>query len=155
MVAASNDPYTVSIENITEFDDVHQRAQVKHGNCVYDIDWDNANERVIASYNNGQDQETQWFEIRHDDKTSQDITLLDALSAFGCVSDDTMPVLFWPLDYGLTIENFLAMAVSEHFLMQMDILPLEDSNGDDDPTPTSSENESIGDDDSDDPNHQE
>ncbi len=124
MVAASNDPYTVSIENITEFEDVHQRAQVQHVTCVYDICWDSANERVVAYYN--VQGEPLWFEIRRNDTAPQDITLLDALTALGCVSEDTVPVLSFPLDQGFEIGHYLVTPISGEFLMQMDVVPVSD-----------------------------
>lgn len=164
MVAASNDPYTVAIESITEFEDVHQRAQVQHGTRVYDISWDSANERVVAYYT--EQNQPWWFEIRCDGAAPQDITLGDVLMAFGCVSEDTVPVLGFPLDHGFTIGNYLVTPISAEFLMQMDVLsadeydqlPLADQDipieDDDDPTPTSSDNDSIEEDDSDNPSIQ-
>jgi hypothetical protein len=157
MVAVSNDPYTVAIEGITEFEDVHQRAQVQHGTRVYDINWDSANQRVVAYYNiQG---EPLWFEIRRNDTAPQDITLLDVLTAFGCVSDDTVPILAFPELYSFTIGNYLVTPISTEFLMQMDVVPVSDNilsapddipHVPDDPSPTSSENESM-DEDVDDP----
>ncbi len=146
MVAVSNVPYAVSIESITEFEDIHQRAQVQHGYRIYDISWDSANQRVVAHYN--EQGETQWFEIRH--TVPQDITLLDVLAAFGCVSDDTMPVLAFPELQSFTIENYLVTPISAEFLIQMDVVPASDNLPLDDPSPTSSDNESI-EEDSDDP----
>ncbi len=164
MVVVSNDPYTVAIEGITEFEDVHQRAQVQHGTRVYDISWDSANQRVVAYYN--LQGEALWFEIRRDDTTPQDITLLDVLTAFGCVSDDTVPILAFPELYSFAMENYLVTPISAEFLIQMDVVPASDNilpasdnilpasdnipHAPDDPSPTSSENESM-DEDVDDP----
>lgn len=172
---ASNNSYIVSIENITEFEDVTQRAQVTHGDRVYDISWDSANDRVVAYY--VEQDELQWFEIRCDGTFPYHIALVDVLTAFGCISEDTMPVLNFPLDQGYAVENYLVTAISADFLCQLSVLPvlnqpladqetpIEDDDtlpsaglgisvGDDeDPTPTSSDNESI-EEDSDDPCYQ-
>lgn len=140
MVAVSNTPYTVAIENITEFENNHQRAQVQHGARVYDISWDSANERVVAYYT--EEDQPLWFEIRCDGTVTQDITLYNVLTAFGCASEDTVPVLSFPLDHGFAIENYLVTPISAEFLMQMSIEPVDNHN-EDDPSPTSSENETV------------
>jgi hypothetical protein len=153
MVVVSNDPYTVDIDSPVDFEDIHQRAQVQHGTRVYDINWDSANERVVAYYN--LQGEALWFEIRRNDTAPQDITLLDALTALGCVSDDTVPVLGFPLDQGFEIGHYLITPISGEFLMQMDVVPVSDNilpasdnipHAPDDPSPTSSENESMDED---------
>ncbi len=151
MVAVSTIPYTVSIDAPLDFDDVNQRAQVQHGVRIYDISWDNTNERVVVYYNTEQN-EPCWVEIRRDDITSQNITLRDALTVFGCLREDTIPVLAFSHDHIWTIETYLDTAISVEFLMQMDIRPASDyiPSNLDDPSPTSLENESI-EDDSDDP----
>lgn len=145
MVAVSNVPYAVSVEAITEFEDIHQRAQVQHGYRIYDISWDSANERVLVAYT--EQSVPLWFEIRH--TVPQDITLLDVLTAFGCVSDDTMPVLAFPELQSFTIENYLVTPISVNFLIQMDVVPASNNLPLDDPSPTSSDNESMDEDDED------
>lgn len=154
MVAVSNDPYTVAIDDPVDFENIEQRAQVQHGTLVYDISWDSANERVVAYYT--EQDEPLWFEIRYNDVAPQHITLLDALTALGCVSEDTVPVLSFPLDQGFEIGNYLITPISAEFLVQMSVEPLGSQNEDDniphvpdDPSPTSSENESMDEDEDD------
>jgi hypothetical protein len=65
------------------------------------------------------------------------------LLAFGYNSQDTVPILTWPLESEWLIENYLVTTISTNFLMQMSIQSL-DIPYDDDPTQTSSDNESIG-----------
>ncbi len=140
MVAVTNTPYTVAIENITEFENIHQRAQVQHGARVYDISWDSANERVVAYYT--EEDQFLWFEIRHDDTVTQDITLYDVLTAFGCASEDTVPIIASLFTQFFTVGYYLAAPISTEFLVQMSIEPVDNHN-EDDPSPTSSENESV------------
>jgi hypothetical protein len=161
MVAVSNDYYTVSIDAPLDFENIEQRVQARYGARVYDICWDNSNERVMAYYT---DQgEPLWFEIRHDTIDAYDITLCDVLTAFGCVSEDTVPILNSPLDSGFTILNYLVTSIAADFLAQITIISADDDptptssdneSIDDDPTPTSSDNESIEEDNSDDPSYQ-
>jgi hypothetical protein len=94
-----------------------------------------------------------------------------------------MPVLNFPLDQRYKVENYLITAISANFLCQLSVLPVlnqpladqetlpsadQETPIDEDPTPTSSDNErieednlpsaglgiSVGDDDSDDPCYQ-
>ena len=173
MPAVSINPYTVSIEPPSILPE--QRAQVTHGERIYDISWDTVNERVVVDY--AEQNQSMWVEIRCDDTEPVNITLGDVLIAFGCVSADTVPVLIFPLNTEYVIENYLVTPISTEFLMQMSVLDgandddtlsstglgisvgdddtlsstgLGISVGDDDPSPTSSDNESI-EEDSDDP----
>lgn len=145
MVATQNIPYTVSIDP-PSIENIEQRAQVSHNNRIYDINWDSAAECVVTYYT--EEGEPLWFEIRCDDTVPQDITLACVLMAFGCISPHTIPILTFPLDMGYTIENYLVTPVSTDFLMQMSVIsvPIEE-----DPTPTSSDNESIEEDSDDNP----
>jgi hypothetical protein len=142
MVAVSNTPYIVSIDDPLDFENIEQRAQISHGTRVYDIMWDITNERVIAYYNDEEGTPV-WNEIRFDGTATDNIRLTDVLLAFGYNSQDTVPILTWPLESEWLIENYLVTTISTNFLMQMSIQSL-DIPYDDDPTQTSSDNESIG-----------
>jgi hypothetical protein len=139
MVEVSNTPYTVSIDAPVDFENIEQRAQISHGTRVYDIQWDSDNERVIAYYNDEQNQAL-WFEIRFNGTATNNIRLTDVLIAFGYVSYNTVPILMWPLESEWLIENYLVTEISKNFLMQMSIKSL-DIPFEEDPSPTSSYNE--------------
>ena len=149
MVLVTNTPYTVAIDEIVDFENIEQRAQVQHGTRVYDINWDSANERVVAYYT--EEDQPLWFEIRHDDTAPKDITLYDVLTAFGCASEDTVPIIVSPFTQFFAVGYYLAAPISTEFLVQMSIEPVEDDNldpnGDDDPSASSSEFEPMEEDD--------
>lgn len=142
-MVAYNIPYSVQIEDPTEFDGIRQRAQVSAGEVIYDISWDETNQRVICV---GPQQV--WYEIRHDTVESTEIELIDVLNAFNLCRDNTEYILNSPLHTENTIDNYLVTPICADFLMQMDIATVSDDDpsptaSDDDPSPTSSDNESI------------
>jgi hypothetical protein len=131
-MVAQNTPYKVTIDALTDFEGIEQRAQFTMGGKVYDIDWDSVNERVIC-YGTGDE----WWEIRYDNILARDIVLLDVLIALNYTA---YPTLVFPLNTEYTIENYLVTPISTQFLIQMD-LPDAEIEEDEDEDPSSSEEE--------------
>ena len=141
MVAVSNNPYTIVIDAPLEFENIEQRTQISHGTRVYDIQWDKINERVISYYNDEHGAHV-WNAICFDGTAANNIRLTDVLIAFGLLSNNTVPVLMWPLESEWLIEDYLVTSISTEFLMQMSIQTL-DIPFEEDPSPTSSDNALI------------
>ncbi len=125
MVAVSNIPYTVSIDEIDTYY-LEQRVQLQHGTRVYDICWDIAKKRVVTYYDTEQG-ETLWLEIRRDDTTPLHINLLNVLCALDCISEDTQPILTFSEYPCVTLENYLHTPISATFIIQIDVVPVSNN----------------------------
>jgi hypothetical protein len=145
---AQNIPYKMVISTPTDLQYINQRAQVSVGDVVYDICWDTENERILCV-----DANQSWYEILYNNVKNNRITIFGALTALGCVSDETIPILTFPENEENDIEWYLNTPVSSEFLIQMDVVSrsaivLEK---DDDPSSSSDDNDNIDDSDSEDP----
>lgn len=146
-MVAQNTPYKVSIDTPTDLQYVNQRGQISVGNMVYDICWDTDNERILCVNTN-----QNWYEIFYNNVENNSISVFDVLTALGCVSDETFPVLTFPENEENIMEDYLNTPVSSEFLIQMNIvnrnaIVLED----DDPSSSSEDDDSTNNCDSDDP----